>query len=178
MYIPVIFLRDLHCWWLAEGGSGRDYGKVGVPFWGLPVDQTRPVILHSHWLTPLLVRDFPVLAGFPSSYKYPTSQSSSRSFFFHQLHRQPLDYSTLLYVLKLFSNPHSICLAVSLYITSLFLQETRSNASHLQVEKVARVSERVAPSVTARFCATTSRVSLSPLSVVSHVVVVSSVSPL
>jgi len=40
---------------------------------------------------------------------------------------------------------------------------------------VARVSERVVLSVTARFFATTSRVSPSPLSVVSHVVVVSSV---
>ena len=41
---------------------------------------------------------------------------------------------------------------------------------------MARVSERVVPSVTARSCATTSRVSPSPLSVVSLVVVVSSVS--
>ena len=40
---------------------------------------------------------------------------------------------------------------------------------------MARVSARVAPSVTARFFVTTSRVSLSPLSVVSLVVVVSSV---
>jgi hypothetical protein len=40
---------------------------------------------------------------------------------------------------------------------------------------VARVSERVAPSVTARFFVTTSRVLPSPLSDVSRVVVVSSV---
>jgi histone H4 len=43
-------------------------------------------------------------------------------------------------------------------------------------EKEARVSARVAPSVTARFFVTTFRVSQSPLSVVSHAVVVSSVS--
>ena len=41
---------------------------------------------------------------------------------------------------------------------------------------MARASERVVPSVTARFCATTSRVSQSPPFAVSRVVVVSSVS--
>jgi hypothetical protein len=45
----------------------------------------------------------------------------------------------------------------------------------LQAAKVARVSARVAPSVTARFFVTTSRVSLSLLFDVSLVVVVSSV---
>ena len=40
---------------------------------------------------------------------------------------------------------------------------------------MARVSARVVPSATARSCVTTSRVSLSPLSDVSLVVVVSSV---
>lgn len=55
--------------------------------------------------------------------------------------------------------------------SSLLLHPTNS----IQAEKVARVSERVVLSATARFCATTSRVSQSPLSVVSHVVVVSSV---
>jgi histone H4 len=44
-----------------------------------------------------------------------------------------------------------------------------------QAAKVARVSERAAPSVTARFFATTSRVSPSPLFDVSLVVAVSSV---
>jgi hypothetical protein len=46
----------------------------------------------------------------------------------------------------------------------------------LQAEKVVRVLARAARSVTARFFVTTSRVSQSPLSVVSLVVVVSSVS--
>ena len=46
----------------------------------------------------------------------------------------------------------------------------------LVVERVVKVSARVVPSATARFCATTSRVSPSPLSVVSPVVVVLSVS--
>jgi len=46
----------------------------------------------------------------------------------------------------------------------------------MQAAKVARVLERVAPSVTARFFVTTSRVSPSPLSAVSLAVVVSSVS--
>lgn len=45
----------------------------------------------------------------------------------------------------------------------------------LQVERVERVSERVVPSVTERSCETTSRVSPSPLSVVSLDEVVSSV---
>jgi len=45
-----------------------------------------------------------------------------------------------------------------------------------QAEKVARVSEKVVPSATARSCVTTSRVSPSPRFVVSLVVVVSSVS--
>jgi len=53
-----------------------------------------------------------------------------------------------------------------------------TDASLLQAAKVARASERVVLSVTARFCATTFRVSPSPLSAVSLVVVVSSVSPL
>jgi len=48
----------------------------------------------------------------------------------------------------------------------------------LQAEKVARASERVEPSVTARFFVTTSKVSQSLRSVVSLVVVVSSVSQL
>ncbi|KUI52552.1 Histone H4 [Cytospora mali] len=45
-----------------------------------------------------------------------------------------------------------------------------------QAARAARASEREVPSVTGRFFVTTSRVSPSPLSVVSHVVVVSSVS--
>ena len=44
--------------------------------------------------------------------------------------------------------------------------------------KVAKALERVVRSVTERFFVTTFRVSLSPPSVVSHVVVVSSVSQL
>ena len=51
-----------------------------------------------------------------------------------------------------------------------------TDAPSLQAEKVARVSERVEPSVTARFFVTTSKVSQSLRSVVSRVVVVSSVS--
>jgi hypothetical protein len=50
-----------------------------------------------------------------------------------------------------------------------------ANAS-LQVARAARASARAEPSVTARSCVTTSRVSPSPPSVVSRVVVVSSVS--
>merc|ERR1711939_739566 len=46
----------------------------------------------------------------------------------------------------------------------------------LDEERAARDSEREVPSVTARSCATTSRVSQSPLSAVSLAVVVSSVS--
>jgi hypothetical protein len=47
---------------------------------------------------------------------------------------------------------------------------------HQQAARAERVSARAAPSVTARFFVTTSRVSPSPLSDVSLVVVVSSVS--
>ena len=47
--------------------------------------------------------------------------------------------------------------------------------THSQAEKVAKVSAKAAPSVTARFFVTTSRVSPSPLSVVLRDVAVSSV---
>jgi hypothetical protein len=65
--------------------------------------------------------------------------------------------------------PHNV-----FYETRLERSLTRLS---FQVARVARVSARVAPSVTARSCATTSRVSPSPLSAVSLAVVVSSVSP-
>jgi hypothetical protein len=53
---------------------------------------------------------------------------------------------------------------------------SHTNASSLQAEREGRVLARAARSVTARFFVTTSRVSPSPLSDVSLVVVVSSVS--
>jgi histone H4 len=64
--------------------------------------------------------------------------------------------------------PH--CTTSSIY---LIVMHDANNSQ--QAAKVARVSERAAPSVTARFFVTTSRVSPSPLSDVSLVVAVSSV---
>ena len=68
---------------------------------------------------------------------------------------------------------YSTFTTLSLYPSNI--QRNDAN-SFIQAAKVARVLERVAPSVTARSCATTSRVSQSPLSVVWRVVAVSSVS--
>lgn len=82
------------------------------------------MILRSHWRTRSLARDFPILAH---SRIIQISSVHFRFFslFFHQFHRQPLNYQLISIPLlqpPFSSNPYSICLAVSSYPTLPLLQ--------------------------------------------------------
>lgn len=75
--------------------------ELAFRLWGLPADQTRSVILPSDWSAPFLAPDFPVVVHSLPHTNIPLP-NPLQSFFSQQLHRQPLGYSTLLYLQTFF----------------------------------------------------------------------------